>query len=97
MSRTAAPKAHSTAARRAEVIRMNRVRIVWVVGALAALAACTEKPQTIGSNAKVDAASFQGTGKPYADASWKQGDKSSWEQQLKTRAQMGQNDYNKVN
>jgi hypothetical protein len=76
---------------------MKKHRIFWVVLPLAMLAACGERPQTIGSNAKVDAAPFQGTGKPFADASWKQGDKTSWEQQLKTRAQMGQNDYNKVN
>jgi hypothetical protein len=28
--------------------------------------------------------------------SWKAGDKTSWESQLKVRTQMGQNDYNKV-
>jgi hypothetical protein len=72
-------------------------RIVWVVWPLAALAACTEQPQSIGSNAKVDTAAFQGAGDPFNAAGWKAGDKTSWEQQLKTRAQMGQNEYNKVN
>ena len=71
-------------------------RILWVVFPLAALGACTEQPQTIGSNSKADASAFQGTGKPYAVQGWKQGDKASWEQQLKVRTQMGQNDYNKV-
>jgi len=28
---------------------------------------------------------------------WKAGDKTSWEQHLKTRAQQGQNEYTKVN
>jgi hypothetical protein len=71
--------------------------IVWIVWPLAALAACTEQPQTIGSNSKADAQAFQGTGMPFAAPGWKQGDKASWEQQLKVRTQMGQNDYNKVN
>jgi len=72
---------------------MKTRRIVWlVVLPLAALAACKEQPQTIGSNSKVDAKSFEGTKMPYAEAGWKQGDKGSWEQQLKTRTQMGQND-----
>lgn len=75
---------------------MSKRRIVWAVWPLAALAACTEQPQTIGSNAKVDASAFQGAHAPFVAAGWKPGDKTSWEQQLKTRAQMGQNDYNKV-
>ena len=44
-----------------------------------------------------DTAAFQGTGMPFAAPGWKQGDKVSWEQQLKTRTQNGQNDYTKVN
>ena len=68
-----------------------------LVAAMAALAGCGETPQSIGTGVKSDAAAFQGTGKPYAAPGWKQGDKTSWEQQLKTRAQNGQNDYTKVN
>jgi hypothetical protein len=77
---------------------MSKRRIVYVVWPLL-LVACTEQPQTIGSNSKVDAASFQGTGvaPPFTAAGWKSGDKGSWESQMKTRTQMGQNDYNKVN
>jgi hypothetical protein len=67
-----------------------------LIAAMAALAACTEKPQTLSSGVKVDAAAFQGTGMPYAVPGWKQGDKASWEQQLKTRT-TNQNDYTKVN
>jgi hypothetical protein len=63
----------------------------------AALAACSEKPQTLESGVKVDSASFKGTNLPYASPGWKQGDKVSWEQHLKTRTQMGQNEYAKVN
>jgi hypothetical protein len=70
-------------------------RIIYIVWPLL-LAACTEQPQTIGSNARQDAAAFQGTGKPFQAQGWKAGDKGSWESQLKVRTQMGQNDYNKV-
>jgi hypothetical protein len=65
--------------------------------AVVGLSACGEKPQTLPSGVKMDAQSFQGTGLPYAVPAWKQGDKVSWEQQLKTRTQQGQNEYNKVN
>jgi hypothetical protein len=71
--------------------------VAAAVAGLAALAACTEKPQTLSSGVKQDAQAFQGTGMPYAVQGWKQGDKVSWEQQLKTRTQNGQNDYTKVN
>jgi uncharacterized lipoprotein YajG len=68
-----------------------------LVAAVLALAACSEKPQTLNSSGtKVDAAAFQGTGMAFAVPGWKQGDKTSWEQQLKTRTQ-NQNDYTKVN
>ena len=62
------------------------------------LAACTEKPQTIGGNSKSDKEAFQGTGvaPPFTAAGWMGGDKTSWESHLKVRTQMGQNDYNKV-
>ena len=74
-------------------------RIVFVASALALLAACTEQPQTIGTNSKGDKQAFEGTGvaPPFTAAGWKGGDKTSWEQHLKVRTQMGQNDYNKVN
>lgn len=74
-------------------------RIVWVVYPLMAMAvaACTEKPQTIGANSQQDASAFQGTKMPFVAPGWQQGNRTSWEQQIKTRTQMGQNDYNKVN
>jgi len=72
-------------------------RVVFIAIALL-LSACTEQPQTIGSNSKADKQAFQGTGvaPPFTAAGWKNGDKGAWEQQLKVRTQMGQNDYNKV-
>lgn len=71
--------------------------VVAAVAGLAAMAGCTEKPQTLSSGVKQDTHASQGTGRPFAVPSWKQGDKVSWEQQLKTRTQNGQNDYTKVN
>jgi hypothetical protein len=76
---------------------MNKRRIVHIFWPLL-LVACTEQPQTIGSNSRADTAAFQGTGvaAPFTAAGWKGGDKTSWESHLKTRTEMGQNDYNKV-
>ena len=74
---------------------MMRLTLVIAAGALA-LAACGEKPQ-IATGIKSDTNPFQGTGMPYQAAGWKPGDRNSWEQQLKTRTQQGQNEYGKVN
>ncbi|MEY4651457.1 MAG: hypothetical protein RI884_38 [Pseudomonadota bacterium] len=60
---------------------------------LMALAGCGEKPQGMGG-VKSDTAPYQGTGMAYTVPGWKAGDKTSWEQQLKTRAQ-AQNDHAK--
>ena len=73
------------------------MRVLIPVAAALALAACGEKPQSMKDNAKQDTAAFQGTGMPFAAPGWKVGDKASWESQLKTRTQNGQNDYTKVN
>jgi major membrane immunogen (membrane-anchored lipoprotein) len=72
------------------------IRAATLIAAAALLAACGEKPQTAGG-IKSDNAAFQGTGKPYVVQGWKPGDRTSWEQQLKTRTNQGQNDYAKVN
>ena len=76
---------------------MKRTLIIGAsVAALAALAACTERPQTLDSGVKIDAKASQGTGMGYAVPGWKQGDKVSWEQHMKVRTQ-NQNDYSRVN
>jgi len=72
-------------------------QILILAAAVAALAGCSENKQTIHSGNRPDTAAFEGTGMPFAAPGWKQGDKVSWEQQLKTRLQNGQNDYTKVN
>jgi hypothetical protein len=61
------------------------------------LAACGEKPQGLGG-VKSDTAPHAGTGVgAFTAPDWKPGDKTSWEQKLKTRAQYGQNDYSRTN
>jgi hypothetical protein len=71
-------------------------RFLAIMGIAVVLAACGDKPQTAGG-IKQDAAPYAGTGKPYVDRGWKEGDKVSWEQHLKARTQAGQNDYSKAN
>lgn len=67
-----------------------------LVIAVVALSACGEKPQeTTGVGS--DAAPYIGVGaSQYQQAGWKPGDKTSWEQQLKARAQYGMDDYSRV-
>ncbi len=70
--------------------------LVPVVAGLAGLAACGEKPQTMGG-VKSDVAPFQGANNQFVAPGWKAGDKASWEQGLKARAQRTQNEYSKIN
>jgi len=67
-------------------------RLALLICAAAALTACGEKPQTLGA-ARTDAAPFQGTDNAFAAPGWTKGDKASWEQGLKARAQNTQNEY----
>ena len=71
-------------------------RALLVLSCALGLTACGETPQphALGKN---DTAPFTGTGKAYADKSWTQGDKTSWESSLKARAQSTQNDYSRMN
>lgn len=71
------------------------MRLALLTAAALALAACSDKPQTAGG-VKSDTAAYQGTSNPFNAPGWKAGDKTAWEQQLKTRAQAGQNEYNRV-
>ncbi len=66
--------------------------VVLMVG----LSACGEPPQTLGA-AKKDAAAFTGT--PVSanhSGTWKAGDKTAWEQQIRARTQNGQNEYTRA-
>ncbi|MFM6985030.1 MAG: hypothetical protein ACKOXQ_00115 [Hydrogenophaga sp.] len=69
---------------------------IGLLAAAAALTACGEKPQAMGG-ARSDAAPYAGVGKSqYQQPGWTVGDQKSWEQQLKSRAQYGMNDYTRV-
>ncbi len=58
---------------------------------------CGDKQQIAATPSK-DASPYSGTGvASFTAPGWKAGDKTAWEQQLKTRMQNGQNEYNKVN
>lgn len=60
---------------------------------LAVLSACSEKPQVAGSRIQ-GAPAYMGTGSaPYTQDGWKAGDATSWEEQMRTRTQSGQNEY----
>ena len=62
------------------------------------LTACGDKAQELAGQPKLDAAPYTGTGvKVFTESDWKAGDKNSWAQQLKTRAQYGQNDHTRSN
>jgi hypothetical protein len=76
----------------------RKIVIFWLaVPAAIALAACTERQQTIAEGAGHDAAAFQGPTTAFTAAGWKPGEKNSWEQALKTRTVNGQNEYTRVN
>jgi hypothetical protein len=77
---------------------MSKSVLTLSILSVLALGACMEKPQTLGT--KSDAAPFTGTGDApaaFVNGGWKAGDKTSWEQALRARAQAGQNDYAKTN
>ena len=63
------------------------------------LAACGEKPQTSGTRkADIDPSqgAAAGTDPAYTVSGWKAGDVTSWEAQLKSRAENGQNEYSRI-
>ena len=64
-----------------------------------ALAGCGERDQTVnqGPAKKSDAKAWQGAqSASYSAPGWKSGDKDSWETQMRTRAQLGQNEYTRA-
>jgi opacity protein-like surface antigen len=63
----------------------------------AGLAACADKPQTVsGESRKSDSKPWDGsTQAGYTAPDWKQGDRASWEQQLRARNQQ-QNEYTRT-
>ena len=67
-----------------------------IIACVALLSACGERPQSAGG-VKSDTAAYTGTGKAFVEGGWKEGDKLSWESQLKARGMNSQNDYAKSN
>ena len=74
------------------------IPVLSLLAALSLLSACGERPQELGrSGVKRDAAPYSGVGNSaFAQSGWKAGDRNGWEQQLRTRAQNGQNDYSRM-
>jgi hypothetical protein len=70
-------------------------RCTWALAAAAVLlAACGDRPQTA-TKRKVDDKPWDSTQTQHMVSGFKAGDRSGWEQQLKTRAQ-AQNEYNRT-
>jgi major membrane immunogen (membrane-anchored lipoprotein) len=69
-------------------------RMSLFVLSVAALTACGEKAQTLGT--KNDATAYSGAANSFVEVGWTAGDKTSWEQQLRARGQYGQNDHSRA-
>ncbi len=65
-----------------------------LIAVVMGLAACSERPQTANPR-RSDTLAWQGANDPYVAPGWKAGDKTSWEEQIRTRAQT-QNEYAKT-
>ena len=74
---------------------MMRSALLITVLAVTGLVACGETPQT-GAGVKSDVAAYQGADAKYVKAGWTVGDKKSWEQALKARAENTQNEYRQM-
>jgi hypothetical protein len=62
------------------------------------LSACGDRAQELAGQPKQDAAPYTGTGvAAFTTGDWKAGDKNSWVQKLKVRAQYGMNDHSRSN
>ena len=70
-------------------------RTLVMVLLTAALAACGERDQSLAAGKKPDTKPWQAAQTPYTVKTWSAGDKTSWETQMRTRAQT-QNEYAKV-
>jgi major membrane immunogen (membrane-anchored lipoprotein) len=71
---------------------MKRISLIML--SVAALTACGEKAQTLGT--KKDATAYSGADNAFVASGWTAGDKNSWEQHLRARGQYGQNDHSRA-
>ena len=74
---------------------MRAVGLAIAVSAILVLTACGDRPQTMGGS-RSDVAPYNGVENNFAAPGWKAGEKTGWEQALKTRALYGQNEYSRV-
>jgi hypothetical protein len=81
------------------MIRARTLQIAAAVIAVSALVACGDKPQELNAaGVKSDTPAYQGsTQGQFVQRGWQPGDRSSWEQQLRSRAAYGQNEYTRIN
>jgi hypothetical protein len=78
-------------------VRPRLLTLAGLLGAVFLLSACGEKPQQLGGGIQSDQPAHQGVGKsPHAQSGWQAGDANAWTQQLRARAQYGQNEYSRV-
>jgi hypothetical protein len=68
--------------------------LAGVTAFMLGLAACGEKPQTAATR-KPDTKVWQGADNAFAASGWKSGDQTSWEEQMRIRAQ-AQDEYAKT-
>jgi hypothetical protein len=71
---------------------MRTPKVAACLALLLSLGACSEAPQPNAAGANRDPAA-QGTGSNFVAPGWKPGDTVSWNEQLRKRAQHGQDEY----
>jgi predicted small lipoprotein YifL len=72
---------------------MKRQLLLLATAALwAGLAACGEKPQTLGAT-KIDAPPWSAAKDPFVAPGWTPGDKASWEAEIRQRTLAGQDEF----
>jgi hypothetical protein len=80
---------------------MSSERALRVLGlgsavlAVLLLSACEWAQVSQPATKKPDLAAFEGTDNAFAQAGWKRGDKTAWEQQMRVRSE-GQNEYTRT-
>ena len=75
---------------------MKRLAAIGAAAAVGlALSGCGEKPQTSGSR-KADSGPYTAATGTHTASGWKTGDATSWESQMTTRTQNGQNEYTRT-
>jgi len=75
---------------------MRRAPLLGLLAAAALLGACAEKQQTAATRQLDDKPWAGPAAGQHADAGFKAGDQAAWQEQLRTRAQRGQNEYTRA-